>query len=89
MINNPPSLLLLGMAGLFPQSHYSTAEDIQAHKGSLHGFGADIFAGTNSAYSQGNDAQSGNITLEAGQDITFESAQNTQSTQNNMQSASM
>nr|WP_172462896.1 hemagglutinin repeat-containing protein [Bartonella doshiae] len=62
---------------------------MHAHKGSLHGFGADIFAGTNSAYSQDNDAQSGNITLEAGQDITFESAQNTQSTQNNMQSASM
>ncbi|MBB6160197.1 hypothetical protein HNQ74_001652, partial [Bartonella doshiae] len=41
MINNPPSLLSLGMAGLFPQSHYSTAEDIQAHKGSLHGVGAD------------------------------------------------
>ncbi|SUV46216.1 hemagglutinin repeat-containing protein [Bartonella doshiae] len=62
---------------------------MHAHKGSLHGFGADIFAGTNSAYSQDNDAQSGNITLEAGQDITFESAQNKQSTQNNMQSASM
>ncbi|EJF93803.1 hypothetical protein ME9_01288, partial [Bartonella taylorii 8TBB] len=27
MINNPSSLLLLGMAGLFPQSHYLTAEE--------------------------------------------------------------
>ncbi len=36
-----------------------------------------------------NDEQSRNITLEAGQHITFESAQNTQSTQNSSESASM
>ncbi|WP_246798599.1 hypothetical protein [Bartonella taylorii] len=27
MINNPPSLPSLGMVGLFPQSHYLTAEE--------------------------------------------------------------
>ncbi|WP_375664397.1 hemagglutinin repeat-containing protein, partial [Bartonella sp. CL50QHWL] len=38
---------------------------------------------------QSNDKQSGNITMGAGEDITFESAQNTQSTENHTQSASM
>ncbi|WP_396584119.1 hemagglutinin repeat-containing protein [Bartonella grahamii] len=63
------------------------AVNMHAHKGSIHGVGADIIAGTNPM--QSNDAQSGNITLEAGQHITFESAQNTQSTQNRSESASM
>ncbi|WP_375647458.1 hemagglutinin repeat-containing protein, partial [Bartonella sp. CR84HXZ] len=61
--------------------------NMHAHKGSIHGVGADIIAGTNPVYA--NDEQSGNITLEAGQHITFESAQNTQSTQNSSESASM
>ncbi len=63
--------------------------NMKAHKGSIHGIGADIIAGTNPVYARGNDPQSGNINLEAGQHITFESAQNTQSTQNHNQSASM
>ncbi|MBB4077275.1 filamentous hemagglutinin [Bartonella fuyuanensis] len=63
------------------------AVNMQAHKGSIHGVGADIIAGINPM--QSNDEQSGNITMEAGKDITFESAQNTQSTQNHTQSASM
>ncbi|WP_375671310.1 hemagglutinin repeat-containing protein, partial [Bartonella sp. CL434QHHD] len=63
------------------------AVNMQAHKGSIHGVGADIIAGTNPM--QSNDKQSGNITMGAGKDITFESAQNTQSTQNHTQSASM
>uniref|UniRef100_UPI0035D02467 hemagglutinin repeat-containing protein n=1 Tax=Bartonella sp. PS17NMGDW TaxID=3243573 RepID=UPI0035D02467 len=63
--------------------------DMKAHKGSIHGTGADIIAGTNPVYARGNDPQSGNINLEAGQHITFESAQNTKSTQNHNQSASM
>ncbi|GAA5113021.1 hypothetical protein GCM10023261_17350 [Bartonella jaculi] len=85
--NNPPSLPSLGMVGLFSQSYYLTAEDMQAHKGSIHGVGADIIAGTNPM--QNNDEQSGNINLGAGKDITFESAQNTQNTQNHSQSASL
>ncbi|EJF74091.1 hypothetical protein MCO_01943, partial [Bartonella sp. DB5-6] len=63
------------------------AVNMHAHKGSIHGVGADIIAGTNPM--QSNDEQSGNITLEAGKDIIFESAQNTQSTQSQMQSASV
>ncbi|WP_375661120.1 hemagglutinin repeat-containing protein, partial [Bartonella sp. CL71SXKL] len=63
------------------------AVNMQAHKGSIHGVGADIIVGTNPM--QSNDKQSGNITMGAGKDITFESAQNTQSTQNHTQSASM
>ncbi|WP_375667109.1 hemagglutinin repeat-containing protein, partial [Bartonella sp. CL26QHWL] len=63
------------------------AVNMQAHKGSIHGVGADIIAGTNPM--QSNDKQSGNITMGAGEDITFESAQNTQSTENHTQSASM
>ncbi len=59
---------------------------MHAHKGSIHGVGADIIASTNPLI---NDEQSGNITLEAGKDITFESAQNTQTMQNHSQSASM
>ncbi|EJF93814.1 hypothetical protein ME9_01284 [Bartonella taylorii 8TBB] len=65
------------------------AVNMQAHKGSIHGVGADIIAGSNPVYALGNDAQSGNITLEAGKDITFESAQNVQSTQNSSESTSM
>ncbi|WP_375701051.1 hemagglutinin repeat-containing protein, partial [Bartonella sp. AA23NXGY] len=65
------------------------AVNMQAHKGSIHGVGADIIAGTNPIYVLENDAQSGNITMEAGKDIIFESAQNTQSTQNSSESASM
>ncbi|WP_375700682.1 hemagglutinin repeat-containing protein, partial [Bartonella sp. OC74QHHN] len=61
--------------------------NMHAHKGSIHGVGADIIAGTNPM--QSNDAQSGKITLEAGQHITFESAQSTQSTQNSSESSSM
>ncbi len=63
------------------------AVNMQAHKGSIHGVGADIIAGTNPM--QSNDEQSGNITMGAGKDIIFESAQNTQSTKNHTQSASM
>ncbi|SPU27769.1 Hemolysin precursor [Candidatus Bartonella washoeensis] len=63
--------------------------NMQAHKGSIHGVGADIIAGTNSDYALDNDVQSGNINLEAGKHITFESAQNTQSTQNRSESASV
>ncbi|WP_375705879.1 hemagglutinin repeat-containing protein, partial [Bartonella sp. AA2SXKL] len=63
------------------------AVNMQAHKGSIHGVGADIIAGTNPI--QSNDEQSGNITMGAGKDIIFESAQNTQSTENHTQSASM
>ncbi len=63
------------------------AVNMQAHKGSIHGVGADIIAGTKPM--QSNDEQSGNITMEAGGDITFESAQNTQSTQNSSKSSSM
>ncbi|WP_375621886.1 hemagglutinin repeat-containing protein, partial [Bartonella sp. AA97HXZ] len=63
--------------------------NMKAHKGSIHGVGADVIAGTNPVYALGNDPQSGNINLDAGQHITFESAQNTQSTQNHNQSASM
>ncbi len=63
------------------------AVNMHAHNGSIHGVGADIIAGTNPM--QSNDKQSGNITLGAGKDITFESAQNTQSTQNHTQSASV
>ncbi|MCZ2159315.1 hemagglutinin repeat-containing protein, partial [Bartonella sp. 220] len=62
---------------------------MQAHQGNIHGVGSDIIAGTNPVYASGSDAQSGNINLAAGQDITFESAQNTQSTQNHTQSASV
>ncbi|WP_375692564.1 hemagglutinin repeat-containing protein, partial [Bartonella sp. AP258QHHD] len=40
------------------------AVNMQAHKGSIHGVGADIIAGTNPM--QSNDEQSGNITMEAG-----------------------
>ncbi|WP_375657267.1 hemagglutinin repeat-containing protein [Bartonella sp. CM120XJJH] len=65
------------------------AVNMQAHKGSIHGVGADIIAGTNPIYVLENDAQSGKITMEAGKDITFESAQNTQSTQNSSESSSM
>ncbi|WP_208432769.1 hemagglutinin repeat-containing protein, partial [Bartonella taylorii] len=65
------------------------AVNMHAHKGSIHGVGADIIAGSNPIYARGNDAQSGNITLEAGKDITFESAQNVQSTQNSSESTSM
>ncbi|WP_375681248.1 hemagglutinin repeat-containing protein, partial [Bartonella sp. AP60NXGY] len=65
------------------------AVNMQAHKGSIHGVGADIIAGTNPIYVLENDAQSGKITMEAGKDIIFESAQNTQSTQNSSESASM
>ncbi|WP_375653280.1 hemagglutinin repeat-containing protein, partial [Bartonella sp. MR110HLJHH] len=61
--------------------------NIHAHEGSIHSIGADIIAGTNPVYA--NDEQSGNITLDARQHILFESAQNTQSTQNHTQSASM
>ncbi|EJF96781.1 filamentous hemagglutinin family domain-containing protein [Bartonella vinsonii subsp. arupensis Pm136co] len=61
--------------------------NMQAHKGSIHGVGADIIAGTNPVYA--NDEKSGNINLEAGKDITLESAQNTQSTQNRSESASV
>ncbi len=64
-------------------------EDMHAHEGSIHSVGADIIAGTNPIYVLDNDEQSGNITLEAGQHITFESAQNTQSTQNHNESASV
>ncbi|WP_273722155.1 hemagglutinin repeat-containing protein, partial [Bartonella sp. ML71XJBT] len=60
--------------------------NINAHKGNIHGVGTDIIAGTNPLI---NDEQSGNITLSAGQNITFESVQNTQNTQNNSESASM
>ncbi|WP_208436640.1 hemagglutinin repeat-containing protein, partial [Bartonella tribocorum] len=63
--------------------------NMHANKGSIHGIGADIIAGTNPIYVLENDAQSGNITMEAGKDIIFESAQNTQSTQNSSESASM
>ncbi|WP_375652147.1 hemagglutinin repeat-containing protein, partial [Bartonella sp. LB28NMGDW] len=65
------------------------AVNMQAHKGSIHGVGADVIAGTNPIYVLENDAQSGNITMEAGKDIIFESAQNTQSTHNSSESASM
>ncbi|WP_375631849.1 MULTISPECIES: hemagglutinin repeat-containing protein, partial [unclassified Bartonella] len=65
------------------------AVNMQAHKGSIHGVGADIIAGTNPIYVLENDAQSGKITMEAGEDIIFESAQNTQSTQNSSESSSM
>ncbi|USP03050.1 hemagglutinin repeat-containing protein [Bartonella taylorii] len=61
--------------------------NIHAHEGSIHSIGADIIAGTNPVYA--NDEQSGNITLDARQHILFESAQNTQSTQNRSESASM
>ncbi|WP_198039457.1 hemagglutinin repeat-containing protein, partial [Bartonella refiksaydamii] len=63
------------------------AVNMHAHKGSIHGVGADIIAGTNPM--QSNDEQSGNIILEAGQHITFESAQNAQSTQNRSETASV
>uniref|UniRef100_UPI0035CFC700 hemagglutinin repeat-containing protein n=1 Tax=Bartonella sp. AA9NXGY TaxID=3243443 RepID=UPI0035CFC700 len=63
--------------------------NMKAHKGSIHGVGADIIAGTNPVYALGNDPQSGNINLEAGQHITFESAQNKKSKQKHSQSASM
>ncbi|WP_208436440.1 hemagglutinin repeat-containing protein, partial [Bartonella vinsonii] len=63
--------------------------NIQAHKGSIYSAGADIIAGTNSDYALNNDVQSGNINLQAGNHITFESAQNTQSTQNHSESASV
>ncbi|WP_208436441.1 hemagglutinin repeat-containing protein, partial [Bartonella vinsonii] len=63
--------------------------NVQAHKGSIYSVGADIIAGTNSDYALNNDAQSGNINLQAGNHITFESAQNTQSTQNHSESASV
>ncbi|WP_254473161.1 hemagglutinin repeat-containing protein [Bartonella sp. B1098] len=62
------------------------AININAHEGNIYGEGVDIVAGTNPLI---NDEQSGNINLSAGQDITLESAQNTQSTQNHSQSASM
>ncbi|CDO46871.1 filamentous hemagglutinin [Bartonella henselae] len=62
------------------------AINIHANKGSIHGIGADLIAGTNSL---NNDEQSGNINLEAGQDITFESAQNRQNTQNHSQNISV
>ncbi|WP_404977388.1 hemagglutinin repeat-containing protein [Bartonella sp. AP150HLJHH] len=65
------------------------AVNMQAHKGSIHGVGADIIAGTNPIYVLENDEQSGNITMGVGEDIIFESAQNTQSTQNSSESASM
>ncbi|WP_375707628.1 hemagglutinin repeat-containing protein, partial [Bartonella sp. AA1HLJMS] len=65
------------------------AVNMHAHNGSIHGVGADIIAGSNPIYMLENDAQSGNITLEAGKDITFESAQNVQSTQNSSESTSM
>ncbi|MET3590286.1 hypothetical protein ABID23_001391 [Bartonella silvatica] len=61
--------------------------NIEAHKGSIHGKGTDIFAGINPM--QNNDAKSGNINLEAGQHIIFESVQNTQSTENNIESTSV
>ncbi|WP_208541718.1 hemagglutinin repeat-containing protein, partial [Bartonella capreoli] len=63
------------------------AINMHAHKGSIHGVGADIIAGTK--LMQNNDEHSGDITMQAGQTITFESAQNTQSTQSHMQSASV
>ncbi|WP_273760766.1 hemagglutinin repeat-containing protein, partial [Bartonella sp. ML70XJBT.G] len=63
--------------------------NMNAHKGNIHGVGADIIAGTNPIYALENDTQSGNITLSAGQNIIFESAKNTQSTQNSSESASM
>ncbi|QEE08870.1 filamentous hemagglutinin N-terminal domain-containing protein [Bartonella kosoyi] len=63
--------------------------NINAHNGNIHGVGADIIAGTNPIYVLDNDAQSGNINMTAGQNITFESAKNTQSTQNNNESTSM
>ncbi|WP_273760872.1 hemagglutinin repeat-containing protein, partial [Bartonella sp. ML70XJBT.G] len=63
--------------------------NMNAHKGNIHGVGSDIIAGTNPIYALENDTQSGNITLSAGQNIIFESAKNTQSTQNNSESASM
>lgn len=59
---------------------------MNAHKGNLHGIGVDMIAGTNPLI---NDEQSGNINMTVGQNITFESAQNTQSTQNNNESTSM
>ncbi|WP_273719618.1 MULTISPECIES: hemagglutinin repeat-containing protein, partial [Bartonella] len=63
--------------------------NINAHKGNIHGEGSDIIAGTNPIYVLNNDAQSGNINMIAGQNITFESAQNTQSTQNSSENTSM
>ncbi|GAA5097927.1 hemagglutinin repeat-containing protein [Bartonella acomydis] len=64
--------------------------NMNAHKGSIHGVGADITAGTKKPiYALNSDEQSGNINLTAGQDITFESAKNTQSRQNNNENASM
>lgn len=60
--------------------------NMNAHKGNLHGIGVDMIAGTNPLI---NDEQSGNINMTVGQNITFESAQNTQSTQNNNESTSM
>ncbi|WP_375705939.1 hemagglutinin repeat-containing protein, partial [Bartonella sp. AA2SXKL] len=65
------------------------AVNMHAHEGSIHGVGADVIAGTNPIYVLENDAQSGKITMEAGKDIIFESAQNTQSTQNSSESSSM
>ncbi|UNF53051.1 hemagglutinin repeat-containing protein [Bartonella krasnovii] len=60
--------------------------NINAHNGNIHGVGTDIIAGTNPLI---NDEQSGNINMIAEQNIIFESAQNTQSTQNNNESTSM
>ncbi|WP_144754693.1 hemagglutinin repeat-containing protein [Bartonella saheliensis] len=60
--------------------------NMNAHKGNLHGIGVDIIAGTNPLI---NDEQSGNVNMTVGQNIIFESAQNTQSTQNNSESTSM
>ncbi|WP_273760991.1 hemagglutinin repeat-containing protein, partial [Bartonella sp. AU16XJBT] len=59
--------------------------NMHANNGSIHGVGADLIAGTNPL---SNDEQSGNITLDAKQNILFESAQNTQSTQNHSQNIS-
>ncbi|WP_244614022.1 hemagglutinin repeat-containing protein [Bartonella kosoyi] len=59
--------------------------NMHAHNGSIHGVGADLIAGTNPL---SNDEQSGNITLDAKEHILFESAQNTQSTQNHSQNIS-
>ncbi|WP_039758251.1 hemagglutinin repeat-containing protein [Bartonella queenslandensis] len=59
---------------------------MHAHNGNIHGVGADMIAGTNLL---SNDEQSGNINLSAGQDVSFESARNTQSTQNHSQNISV
>ncbi|WP_455479878.1 two-partner secretion domain-containing protein [Bartonella sp. B23] len=69
------------------------AVSIEANKGTIHGVGADVIIGANSAYipnnGEHNNEHSKEIILKARQNITLESAQNVQKSTTKSRSASI